>query len=106
VNGRSFASERARILRSGRPARTIRKALAHLAREAGAAPVVVDGRVVAHQMPSGVIVCTLRRYPTERAVIHELDGVRAFAPVNGDRKVPVRHFFCPRCRGYHVTAQA
>lgn len=105
MNGRNFARQRARMLNSGRPERTIRKAIAHLAREAGAQPVYVDGRLVAHVMPDGFTACELRRYRSERAAIEELANVEAFRPVHGDKRVPVRHFHCVHCRGFHLTSR-
>lgn len=105
MNGRRFASKRARILKSGRPDRTQRKAIAHLAREAGAEAIYSGRKLVGHVMPSGTFICELRRYASEEAAVDELDQVHAFKHLQ-NRPVPVRPFFCPRCFGFHVTKRA
>lgn len=102
MNGRGFAQRRARILKSGRPERTQRKAIAHLAREAGAVPWYAGRRLVGHEMPSGTFICELRRYPTRAAATVELDQVQAFAHLK-DGPVPERAFPCDQCHGWHVA---
>lgn len=105
MNAGNFARKRALIKRRGRGAKHERKALAHLAREAGAVAVHVDGRLVAHEMPDGSTVCELRRYRDGPAAHEELANLRAFAPLHPGKRLPVRAFPCPRCGGWHVTAQ-
>ena len=105
MTGHDFARRRARIMHRGRSASWARRALAHLAREAGAVPVrSAGGKLQGHTLPDGFTVCELRRYPTERAAIEELANIYAFAHLR-PRHVPTRHFFCERCRGYHLAAR-
>ncbi len=61
MTGRKFARQRARILARGRSDRTARRAIAHLAREAGVAPVMLGHKLVGHVLPDGFMVCQLRR---------------------------------------------
>ena len=104
MTGRQFARQRARILARGRPDRTTRRALAHLAREAGAEPVTLGHKLVGHILPDGFMVCQLRRYPDEAAALGELDGVRAFSHLQPG-KLPVRAFPCSHCKGWHLTSR-
>jgi len=103
---RNFASKRGRILRSGRPSRTIARALAHLADDFGATAFYSGRQLVAHRLPSGRIICELRRYSTERAAIEELANIQAFAHLHEGKRLPRRHFYCDDCKGFHVTSRA
>lgn len=105
MNGRKFASKRARILHRARSDRHARKAIAHLAREHGARQVHIGGKLVGHVLPGGFTVCEKRRYSSEAAAHGELDGVRAFEHLHLGRKLPVRAYACPACRGWHVTSK-
>ena len=104
MNGRSFAQKRARILAQGRSDKVTRRAIAHLAREAGAEPVIIARKTVGYQMRSGVTVCDKRRYATEGEAVLELYNVQAFAHLSATKK-PVRAYACPHCRGWHMTSQ-
>lgn len=106
MNAGDFARRRALIMRRGRGAKHERKALAHLARDAGAVPVYVGHRLVGHQLPNGSTVCELRRYADATAAHDELANVRAFAHFHQGKRLPVRAYECPHCGGWHVTAQA
>lgn len=105
MNGRRFAAKRARILARPRSDRHARRAIEHLARECDAQPVFVHGRLVAHVMPDGFVVCEKRRYATERAALDELENTRAFAHLHPN-KIPVRVYRCPSCSGWHTTSRA
>lgn len=105
MNGRRFAAKRGRILARPRSDRWARRAIAHLARDCEAEAVFVRGRLVAHHFPDGFVVCELRRYSTPDAAVEELRNVWAFAHLH-DHRLPVRPFYCNRCRGFHVTSRA
>lgn len=105
MNPRHFPGKRARVIYRARSERHARKALAHLAREAGAQPVYVGGRLVRHVLPDGWAVCEKRRYSSEAAALAELQGVRAFAHLHPGRKLPVRAYACEHCHGWHVTSK-
>lgn len=106
MTGRDFARKRARILHRGRSTSWARKALAHLAREAGAAAFYSPGgKLQGHVTPDGFVVCEKRRYPTEAHALDELAGAWAFAHLR-EGKLPVRAYRCPRCGGFHTTGIA
>lgn len=105
MKGGRFASKRGRILHNGRGERHQRKALAHLAREAGARPIRGPrGQVIAHILRDGFVACEKRRYPDAETAQAELDGVRAFGHLQ-QGKMPVRAYPCGLCRGWHVTSR-
>lgn len=105
MNGHTFARQRGRILKRGRGERHARRAMAHLAREAGAVPIWTAHKLVGHIMPDGSTVCELRRYASERAAAEELDAIRAFSHLQ-PKRIPVRAFACPFCGGWHLSARA
>jgi hypothetical protein len=105
MNGRRFASKRGRILYRARSERHARRAIARLAREAGAQPIYAGGKLVAHVFPDGFVVCEKRRYRDQAAALAELAGTRAFAHLH-DHKLPVRVYPCPHCMGWHATSRA
>lgn len=102
MHASEFARQRARIERraKGRPA-FIRKAMAHLVREAGAQAIVIRGHTVGWQLPAGGTVCVKIRYRDEIAAQVELARIVRF----GKGKVPVRQYACGHCGGFHLTSQ-
>lgn len=106
MTGRDFARRRARIMQRGRGAAHERKALAHLAREAGAVAFYSPGgKLQGHVMPDGFVVCEKRRYPDLAAAQRELTGARAFAHLQENR-IPVRAYPCNCCGGWHLSSKA
>ena len=104
MSPRRFAQKRARILARGRSARHTRRAIAHLAREAGAWPVGAGHKLARFVLPGGFVVCEKRRYASEAGAAAELAGIRAFAPMHEGRKLPRRVYHCPHCKGWHLTS--
>lgn len=47
-----------------------------------------------------------RRYDTLEAANHKLDRIDAERPRKPGRKLPIRAYRCPLCRGWHLTSQA
>ncbi|PZQ21142.1 MAG: hypothetical protein DI569_12820 [Sphingopyxis macrogoltabida] len=104
MTGRKFARQRARIIARARSDSHAKRAIAHLAREAGALPVKAGHKLLGHVLPDGFTVCEKRRYASEGAAIAELTGVRAFAHLQ-PHKTPVRAYACDHCRGWHLTSR-
>ena len=104
MTGHDFARQRGRILKRGRGERHARRAMMHLAREAGARQVWAGGKLVGHVMPDGFTICELRRYASERAALEELANIAAFAHLQ-PKRIPVRAFHCAHCRGWHVSSR-
>lgn len=100
-----FARKRARIEQraAGRPAAFLRKAVAHLVRDAGAAAVSVNGHMVGWQMPAGGFVCVKYRYRDEDSAVLELERIIRLG--QHQERIPVRHYACPYCGGWHLTSQ-
>lgn len=105
MNPRNFAGKRGRILHNARSDAHARRAIAHLARDCGAEPVHVHGKLVAHQFADGFVVCEKRRYRDQDAALAELAGTRAFAHLH-THKLPRRVYSCGRCGGWHTTSRA
>lgn len=104
MNGRQFAAKRGRILARARSERHARKAIEHMARKAGAQPVRINGKLIAHVFPDGFVVCEKRRFRDEAAALDELAGVRAFEHLHA-HKLPGRAYQCANCGGWHMTSQ-
>lgn len=86
----------------GRSSAWMKRALAHLVREAGARPVTVRGHPVAHRLPDGRTVCVKRRFITQGAADAVLATVNEL--IGGTHKKPRRTYLCPHCHGWHVTS--
>lgn len=103
MNAGEFARRRARIEgEHGRRRGYASRALKALIREAGAAIIIRNGKVVGWRMPNGQEVCKKRRYRTEPEAMLELANVRR------DPKtphIPCRVYLCPHCSGWHLTSQ-
>lgn len=99
-----FARRRARIEHEhhGRGRRYGRE-LAHLIRDAGAALVVMERKVVGYRLPNGEMVCIKHRYRSEQDARDDIERIQA-ANVMGGR-VPQRAYYCVHCSGFHVTSQ-
>lgn len=80
-----------------------RKALKSLLREAGAAIIIIEGKVTGWRMQNGQVVCKKRRYHTEDEALALLASVHS-NPLT--RKVPTRCYECPHCHGWHLTSQS
>lgn len=105
MNARGFARQRARLEQRHQGA-TLRRAMMHLVREARARVVIVNDKPVGFILPNGEVVCEKRRYRSEDAAVAELQGIHQFDEVNAARRVPVRAYRCPYCRGWHLTSRA
>jgi len=105
MNAAHFAAKRARIEfeHHGR-GRRYQRELAHLVREARAALVILDRKVVGYRLPNGEMVCVKERHRSEADATADMLRIQA-ANWNGHR-VPVRAYPCPYCHGWHLTSQA
>lgn len=103
MNAGQFSKRRARLENEhGRRKGYARKAMDALVREAGAAYIIVHGKVVAWRMPNGQVVCKKRRYDSEELANAILEGVMQCPRT---RKWPNRVYHCPYCNGWHLTSQ-
>lgn len=101
MNAGEFARKRARITTTrGRSEKWKRKAISHLAREAGAVEFVHGGKVKSHRLNDGRVLCVKHRYRTEGDAADDLARIAALP---GTNQKPVRHFHCPHCQGFHLT---
>lgn len=73
-----------------------------LARRAGAAIILPNGRHVGYRLPDGSVACAKHRYRDEVAAQMELARIRRDA-VRG--YVPVRAYRCEWCDGWHLTSR-
>jgi hypothetical protein len=103
MNAAQFARRRGRIEREHQGRRRQRE-LAHLVRDAKAALVIVDRKVVGYRLPNGEMVCVKERHRDEASAMQALERINA-ANWNNHR-VPVRAYPCPYCHGWHLTSQA
>lgn len=104
MNASEFARKRAKIeRRSGNRPAFLRKAMAHLEREADAVRVTVRGQMVGWAMTDGSVVCVKVRFRDEVAASGELGRIGRYAR---NEHVPVRAYRCDRCEGWHLTSQA
>lgn len=105
MNASEFARQRARLTREyhGR-GRKYNRALAHLVRDARAALVVMDRKVVGYRLPTGEMVCVKHRYRSEDEATRAMQRIQEEAPEG--QRVPLRVYPCPHCRGFHTTSQA
>lgn len=104
MNASRFAKQRARIeYRAGQRTAWLRRAMAHLVREAGAEVITVRGKPVAWRMTNNQVVCFKRRYTSEGLAAMEL----LFITTKSTRHhVPVRSYPCEHCGGWHLTSEA
>lgn len=103
MNAAQFNRKRAAIDRRARGrAWFVRKAVAHLMRDAGAVPVVAGGRVVGFQMPDGSVACSKQRYRDDVSAQLELARIARHA---SHGYVPVRAYRCEFCAGFHLTSR-
>lgn len=105
MNAAQFARHRARLEREhhGR-GKKFRKGLAHLIRDARAALVVMERKVVGYRLPNGEMVCIKHRYRDEAEAAADVARIQA-ANVMGER-APQRVYWCMHCRGFHTTSQS
>ena len=103
MNAAKFARMRAQIQRRSHGHRQRTRALAHLVRDARAALVVIDRKVVGYRLPNGEMVCIKHRYRTEQQAIADMYRIQA-GNINGGR-VPQRAYYCVHCSGFHLTSQ-
>jgi hypothetical protein len=104
LNAGEFAKKRGRIASArGRSEKWKRKALGHLAREAGAVPFIRGGKVKSHRFEGGQVVCEKHRYRSQAEADADLANIQARP---GAHQKPTRSFPCPHCRGFHLTHQA
>lgn len=105
MNARDFLRERARLeRRAGNRSAFFRRAMARLVSQSGAVAVrAADGHLMAYALPDGSFACVKHRYRDEVAARVEL--VRIIRDSRTQR-VPVRHYRCELCDGWHLTSQA
>jgi hypothetical protein len=106
MNAAEFARQRARLTREhhGR-GKKYNRALAHLIRDARAALVVMDHKVVGYRLPTGEMVCVKERYRSEEQA--QVAMARIQASIEAGKRAPVRAYQCQHCRGgWHLTSQA
>lgn len=84
-----------------RPNRWRKRAMAHLNQEAGAEPLIVGKKVVAHRLGSRV-VCLKQRFQTEDEANQKMAQI---AQEPDGRVKPIRAYPCYTCCGWHVTHQ-
>lgn len=103
MHASTFARKRARIERRAgdRPA-LLRKAMAHLLHDAGAAEIIIRGQLVGWRMQDGTVVCVKRRYRDWLQAQLELQNI---AKHSRHAHVPVRVYHCPWCGGFHLTSR-
>lgn len=103
MNAGAFTRKRDRIESTrGRSEKWKRKAIAHLAREAGAVEFRHGGKVKSHRFEDGRVICTKHRYRTQDDAETDLANILARP---GTHQKPSRSFHCPHCQGFHLTHQ-
>lgn len=104
MHASEFAKKRARIeRRAGNRVAFIRKAMQHLIRKADALGMFSRGQLVGWIMVDGSVVCLKHRYRNELAAAVDLDRITRLATKRDH--IPVRAYFCSRCRGWHLTSK-
>lgn len=104
MNATTFAKRKAKIESlQEKPAWWRRKAHNALIREAHAVVVIGGGKVVAHQLPNGEMVCIKRRFKNEGQALETLGQI---AMCDRRDHAPIRAYPCPSCHGWHVTSEA
>jgi hypothetical protein len=78
------------------------KARQALIRRAGAAYIILHGKVVGWRMRDGSVVCAKRRYATHEAAAYDLARITRDAT---NAHTPVRAYQCPACLGHHLTSK-
>ncbi len=103
MNAAEFARRRDRIEFEchGRGKRYA-KCISHLVRDARAAIVVMERKIVGYRLPNGQIVCMKSRYKDEAQALDSMGHIQAD---NVGHRVPVRAYYCRRCFGFHLTSQ-
>lgn len=105
MNAAEFARRRSRIEHQHRGhGKRRQRELAHLVRDAKAALVVLDRKVVGYRLPNGEMVCVKERHRTEVDAQVALSRILS-SNWNGHR-VPQRAYPCQFCHGWHLTSQA
>lgn len=104
MNAATFARHRARIAHQhhGR-GRKYSRALAHLVRDAGAALVVMNRKVVGYRLPNGEMVCVKERYRDQAEAAAAMARIQA--DIEAGKRAPVRVYPCQHCHGWHTTSQ-
>lgn len=98
-----FARQRARIERHANGRRKYHeRAMRHLVRDAGAALVIMDRKIVGYRLPNGQLVCVKERFYSEHQAQKALQRIEARQQVG---RVPVRAYACDHCGGWHLTSQ-
>jgi hypothetical protein len=104
MNAAQFCARRSRIERDNhKRSKRYQVMMAHLVRDAKAALVVRERRIVGYRLPNGQIVCIKKRFATEEKAADVLRLIQSDPTVTGH--IPVRIYPCPQCHGYHLTSQ-
>lgn len=105
MNVHKFIKRRAIIERryAGRAWKKRRAAMDRLVREAGAAVIIIKGRLIGWQLPDGKTVCVKTRYRDQGSADDDLQRIRALNLTG--KHVPIRAYACDRCKGWHLTSQ-
>lgn len=103
MNVREFMKHRGRIERKYQNESQRRTAIRHLVREAGAAVVIMGGKMTGWRLKDGTIVCVKRRHKDEAGAQEEM--ARAHSSNWNGHRVPTRAYKCPHCHGWHLTSQ-
>ena len=80
-----------------------RKALQALAKRAGAALMIPNGRRVGYRLPDGSVACEKQRFRDSTVALAELERISRHAV---HAYVPVRAYHCEWCGGWHLTRKA
>lgn len=80
-----------------------RKAVRALAKRAGAALLIPNGRRVGYRMPDGSVACEKQRYRDVCVALTELERIGRHA---SHAYVPIRAYQCEWCGGWHLTSKA
>ncbi|CAG2144532.1 hypothetical protein LMG31506_03026 [Cupriavidus yeoncheonensis] len=102
MNAATFAARRARLQYRYGTGKRFRLELQHLVRDAGAAMVIVGGKVVAYRMTTGEVVCIKKRFRDSSDAQVDMLGIQV---ANPSTRVPVRVYLCPYCKGWHLTSE-
>jgi hypothetical protein len=104
MNAETFMRKRARIASEHPPStKYYKKALDGLTRDADAALLVIDRKIVGWRLKTGEIVCTKERFRDEADARAALAAIHR-SSFEGAR-VPIRSYYCSRCKGFHLTSQ-
>jgi hypothetical protein len=104
MNADEFLRKRARIASEhSTSSRRYKSEMERLVRDADAALVVMNRKIIGYRLKTGEIVCVKERYRDEADARAALADI-ARSNLEGAR-IPVRSYYCTRCKGFHVTSQ-